>query len=98
MTASMDRAHSSRGEKLLGRMRRSRHGWGQKDLRRVYESYGFVAHERRNHVFYNHPDHSGVRGSVPRHGNLRSWVVDMAIEAIDEVRRREGGAMDDGDS
>ncbi len=57
-------------EKLLEKMRVSSAGWGQGDLQRLYEGYGFARREGANHTFYQHPDHPQLTASVARHPAL----------------------------
>lgn len=75
--------------KLLERMRRNRSGWGESHLRKLYEGFGFVARDVGNHVHYRHPDHSELRGQVPRHRSLRDYVVADAVATIDALLRLE---------
>ena len=75
--------------KLLERMRRSRSGWGESHLRKLFEGFGFVARDVGNHVHYRHPDHPELRGQVPRHRSLRDYVTADAVAAIDELLRLE---------
>ncbi len=44
-----------RPQDLLDKMRVSKNGWGASDLRRLYESFGFVGKEASNHTIYKHP-------------------------------------------
>jgi len=71
--------------KLLSRMRRSKSGYGESQLRKLYEGFGFIGRDKGDHVFYYHPDYPRVRGLVPRHRHLRDYVVSDAIDAIDEL-------------
>ena len=75
--------------KLLARMRRNKSGWGESQLRKLYEGFGFVARDVGNHVHYRHPDHPELRGQVPRHRSLRDYVAAGAVATIDELLRRE---------
>jgi len=80
--------------KLLGRMRRSRYGWGEGQLRKLYEGFGFEGRDVGNHVCYYHPSHPDLRRQVPRHRDLREYVVADAIDAVEELLRREGEETD----
>lgn len=76
--------------KLLDKMRRSRYGWGEVQLRKLYEGFGFAGRDVGDHVCYHHPSHPDLRGQVPRHRSLREYVVSDAIEAVEELLRRDG--------
>ena len=83
--------------KLLARMRRNRSGWGEAQVRKLYEGFGFIARDVGNHVHYRHPEHSGLRGQVPRHRSLRDYVIADAVATIDELLRLQGeGQSEDG--
>ena len=92
MTAVDDRgsAYSRSAHKLLDRMRQSRSGWGEAEVRKLYDRFGFVGRDVGDHVCYYHPFHRDLHGQVPRHRSLRDYVVDDAVDAIDELLRREG--------
>jgi len=87
--------HPRSVHKLLDKMRRSRYGWGEVQLRKLYEGFGFAGRDVGNHVCYHHPSHPDLRGQVPRHRSLREYVVADAILAIEELLRREGEETDD---
>ena len=89
-------AHSRSAAKLLERMRRSRFGWGEAQLRTLFEGFGFAGRDVGDHVCYHHPSHPDLRGMVPRHRSLREYVVSDAIDAVDELLRREEEPGDEG--
>jgi hypothetical protein len=84
-------------QKLRDRMKRSKSGWGQAHLRKLYEGFGFVGRDVGDHTCYYHPRHSHLRGIVPRHRTVRDYVVAGALEAIDELLgMAEGDSLEDG--
>jgi hypothetical protein len=73
--------------KLRDRMLRSKSGWGEAHLRKLYEAFGFVGRDVGDHVCYYHPRFPQIRGQVPRHRHLRDYVVADALDAVDELLR-----------
>jgi len=84
-------AYPKSARKLYERMRRNKSGWGEKQVRKLYEGFGFVARDVGNHVHYRHSDYPQLRGQVPRHRSLRDYVVADAVATIDELLRLQGG-------
>jgi hypothetical protein len=72
---------------LLERMRRTPAGWTFADFERLYSGFGFVSRNRGAHTVYFHPRYPWLRGSVPRHRVLKTWVTRKAIALIDEFLR-----------
>lgn len=72
-------------EKLLEKMRVSTAGWGQDDLRRLYEGYGFARREGANHTFYQHPDFPQLTASVGRHNQLANGYAQTAVLLLDSL-------------
>ncbi|CAN5812510.1 hypothetical protein BH23GEM7_BH23GEM7_14200 [soil metagenome] len=70
-------------EYLLARMMRSKAGWGQADLERLYLSFGFDKREGGKHSVYVHPaDPRQLRATVARHTSLPTGYVQTAIRLI----------------
>ena len=78
-------------QKLAERMRRTKHGWRPQDMERLLLGYRLRKWEGGNHTIYEHPDYPDLTISVLRHKSLRSWVVDDALQIIDELEQRRGG-------
>ncbi|MGI8926461.1 MAG: hypothetical protein ACR2HN_07410 [Tepidiformaceae bacterium] len=57
--------------RLLEQMRRSKSGWGQDDLDKLYLGFGPERHEGSRHRVYIHPRYpAGLRAAVARHSPL----------------------------
>lgn len=77
---------------MLERMRRTRFGWGQGDLRRLYRGYGFAVIEGARHIVIRHPEYPDLNTTVARHDDLDPAYARTAILLIDELVRRRAGA------
>jgi hypothetical protein len=85
------------GEKLLVRARSTKAGWGERDLRRLYEAFGFVYREGRDR-FYSHPRYPQLFGNVPRHTSVSKGAVAAAVRLIGqlkEIQRKETNEHDE---
>ena len=86
---------------LLEQMRRTRSGWGQDDVDRLYRSFGFqeITRPRAPHRVYVHPEFPDLRATVGRHSSLAKGYATTAVRLIDtlvarqaeRVRREEQG-------
>lgn len=76
-------------EKLLSRMRASKSGWGEKDLRSLYFGFGFQLREGGKHCFYFHPKYPQLYATVARHDPLAIGYVATAIKLIDQLKKME---------
>ncbi len=74
---------SSRAEKLLERMRRSKSGWKRKDIESLYEGFGFVLHHGAKHDYYKHPDYPYLRDTLKRSRTVPEYNVRKALRLID---------------
>lgn len=78
-------------EDLLVRMVRSKTGWGQRDLERLYLSFGFDMREGGNHTLYSHPaDRRVLRATVARHSPLPIGYIQTAIKLIRHLKEITG--------
>lgn len=82
---------------LLERMRRTRSGWGEDDLDRLYRSFGFreITRPRAPHRVYVHPDHPDLRATVARKKSLPKGYATTAVRLIDkllEKQKAKGGS------
>ena len=77
--------------KLLERMRRTRSGWGEDDLDRLYRSFGFreITRPRASHRVYVHPDHPDLRATVARKRSLPKGYATTAVRLIDKLLERQ---------
>ncbi|GIK66997.1 MAG: hypothetical protein BroJett018_47910 [Chloroflexota bacterium] len=57
----------TKGEKLLEKLRRSKAGWHAKELKELYESFGFTVVAGKSHDIVKHPDYPQLRYTLPRH-------------------------------
>lgn len=74
---------------LLERMRRSKAGWHERDLRELYEGFGFVRVEGSNHILYKHPVYSDLRATVSRSSHLKVGYFATAVRNVDRLLERE---------
>ena len=77
--------------KLLEQMRRTRSGWGENDLDRLYRSFGFreITRPRAPHRVYVHPEFSDLRATVGRHSSLAKGYATTAVRLIDTLVARQ---------
>lgn len=80
---------ASAAEKLLERMRQSKHGWGFSDLEALYVGFGFVYRDKGKHRVYTRPEHPELIGTVARHRKLPIGYIQHAISLIDRLRALE---------
>ncbi len=78
-------------------MRRTRSGWGEDDLDRLYSSFGFreITRARAPHRVYVHPKYQDLRATVARKKSLAKGYATTAVRTIDKLLARqpsEGGA------
>ncbi len=76
---------------LLERMRRTRSGWGEDDLDKLYRSFGFreITRPRAPHRVYVHPDHPDLRATVARKKSLPKGYATTAVRIIDKLLERQ---------
>ncbi len=85
---------TSKADKLLEQMRRSKANWKRVDLDRLYEGFGFIITHGANHDKLKHPDFLEVRelrASLPRHRTLDKVYVEEAIKRIDRLLELKKG-------
>lgn len=76
----------SDASKLLDQMRRSKTGWKPVDVHRLYEGFGFVITQGKNHEVVRHPDFKEIKPSyIPRHQKLALYVVKTAISRVEQL-------------
>lgn len=85
------------GSELLERMRRTRSGWSEVDLDKLYRSFGFreITRPRAPHRVYVHPEHPDLRATVARKKSLPKGYVTTAVRLIDRLLEREKGVADE---
>jgi predicted RNA binding protein YcfA (HicA-like mRNA interferase family) len=76
---------TSKGQKLLEKMRNSKKGWKRIDLDHLYKSFGFVIQHGRSHDIVKHPDYPRLRTTLPRHDPLAKGYVEETIKLIEEL-------------
>lgn len=84
----------SAAQRLLDRMRATKHGWKPRDFRRLYEGFGFERHEGGGHTIYQHPDYPMLVATVARHQTLATGYAVDAVKLIDlltELQAQEEG-------
>lgn len=77
---------SSKVDKLLKRLRQSKTGWRVKDLKTLYEHYGFIIRSGAKHDVIIHPDFPELRDMLPRSsGELAPDYARDALKSIEKV-------------
>ena len=76
---------------LLERMRRTRSGWGEDDMDRLYRSFGFreITRSRAPHRVYVHPNYPDLRATVARKSSLPKGYATTAVRLIDKLLERQ---------
>jgi hypothetical protein len=76
---------------LPERMRRTRSGWGEDDMDRLYRSFGFreITRSRAPHRVYVHPDYPDLRATVARKSSLPKGYATTAVRLIDKLLERQ---------
>jgi hypothetical protein len=85
---------TSKADKLLEQMRRSKANWKRVDLDRLYEGFGFIITHGANHDKLKHPDFPEVRelrATLPRHRTLDKVYIEEAIKRIDRLLELKKG-------
>jgi hypothetical protein len=85
----------SRGDRLLERMRRTKHGWRPADLQAAYRSAGFLYFANSKHDGYYHPRYSQLRTTVTRSDPVKADYITVLISLIDQLEMLEAGNADD---
>ena len=80
---------SSRSEKLLEDMRRTKAKWKRRDIVALYKGFGFVIEHRSNHDKVYHPDHPSLNETLPRHRKLPKVYVSNAVKLVDKLKQLE---------
>ena len=80
---------------LLEVLRESPSGRKRKEVVRILAAAGLDSREGKRHTVFFHPQHSDVQIAVPRHRQVRAYLVRQAVCLVDLVNERE---EDDGTS
>ena len=76
---------TSKAEKLLERMRRTKANWKRHDLDTLYEGFGFVLRNGSNHDIVSHPEYPNLSDTLPRRRKVPEYNVRKAIKHIDAL-------------
>ncbi len=79
-------------ERILARMKRTKHGWGPVDFETLYLGFGFQFHEGARHRVYVHAAFPQLRATVGRHGELAPGYAQHAVKLIALLRQLTGEA------
>jgi len=88
---------ASAAQKLLDRMRQSKHGWGQDDLQALYKGFGFSWRDKGKHRVYTHPKYPELIATVARHNKLPIGYIQEAISMIDRLGVLQAPTAEEGD-
>ncbi len=69
-------------------MRRTKSGFGARDLDALYQSFGFVYREGRDRFWY-HPKYRHLFANVARYKHLAKGYVAHAVRIIDQLKELE---------
>jgi hypothetical protein len=83
--------------KILERMRQTKHGFHSTDLDRVYTKYGFKKREGGNHTVYKHSRFPELRATVARHTTVGAAYVEDLIQNINRLQELLATAQDETD-
>ncbi len=78
---------TSKAEKLLERMRRTKANWQRRDLENLLFGYGFQRRHGGNHDVFTHPDLTGAQFVLPRHGTVKKAYISKAVRLIDKLSK-----------
>lgn len=81
----------SKAEKILRKMKNSKHGWTCDDLHTLYTGYGFQFREGNKHRFYFHPEHPELTATVARQRVIVVGYIQKALNLIEQLLERERG-------
>jgi len=81
---------SSGAWKRLRKTRDSKAGWGPDHYEHMLTGFGFEYRDGAGHRIYWDPDDKENRVSIPRHGELKAYVAEQAVAAIERLLRRKG--------
>jgi hypothetical protein len=74
-----------KSRKLLQRMRQSAKNAKLNDIISLYEGYGFTITHGSNHDLVRHPDYPQLKQTLPRHGNVKTYLVRNAIKLVEQL-------------
>ena len=70
-------------------MRRTKSGWGEKEVHTLLTGFGFTSREGKHRV-YNHSRYQDLTVIVPRKKEQRNYMVAKVLRTIDEIISRDG--------
>lgn len=76
-------------KQLLRRMWRSTHGYSAQDVQTVLRGQGFKFRDRGKHTYYWHDEFVDLTISVPRHRELKPWVIREVVRLLETLSRYE---------
>lgn len=78
-------------QKLRRKLARTTQGCRERELHRLYTSYGFEKKEGGRHTIFKHPSHPHLMATVARHRHLHRFYVSTALKLLDLLDTLEGG-------
>lgn len=76
----------SKAEKLLAKLRQNKAGWRAKELKDLYEGFGFIIRAGGNHDVVTHPEYPQLRAALPRHATeLTKAYANQALKNIEAL-------------
>ena len=77
-------------QKLRRKLARTTQGCRERELHRLYTSYGFVKKEGGRHTIFTHPSYPHLQGAVARHRYLHRSYVTHALKLLDMLDTLKG--------
>ena len=94
MTKRIDGVPNAQVKRLL-KMKRSPSGWGQDAVVGAMVAFGFEVREGSAHTICFDPEDKRTSVSVPRSRDLRDYIVEDAVNAVEAKLQRKGLSLDD---
>ncbi|WP_419934565.1 hypothetical protein [Candidatus Palauibacter sp.] len=77
-------------KKLRSKLARTTQGCRERELHRLYTSYGFEKKEGGRHTIFKHPSYPHLIGIVARHRHLHRFYVTDALKLLALLDTLEG--------
>lgn len=71
-----------RAQRLLTAMSRTRSGWSAQHVDTLLTGFGFTKRDSGAHTFYRHGRYPDLALAVPRHRQLRAYLITEAVRLV----------------
>jgi hypothetical protein len=79
----------TRAQKLVERMRRTKHGWRPSEVRAAYLGYGFSVDAGRKHDLYQHRRYPDLIATMTRSDPVKPAYIEDLLKLLDDLALRE---------